>query len=154
MSLISFHCPACRHTESSDSERLILRLQGAGLLKRASRDERKDLDYLLALARTVVDKWPCPACGAGGLTVEEIDGPADDFEVGQPCAACGQMIPAERMELFPDTTLCTACQSIVDRGGTPDTQEYCPRCGSLMQIRAGRSSGVARYALVCTQCRR
>jgi predicted RNA-binding Zn-ribbon protein involved in translation (DUF1610 family) len=151
---LSFHCRACRHTEPSDRDNLISRLQGAGLLKRATRQERKDLPYLLALARTVSDQWLCPACGAAGLTLDEADGPADDFEAGQPCAACGKMIPAERMELFPDTTLCTACQSIVDSGGTPDTQEYCPRCGSLMQIRAGRASGVAHYALVCPHCRR
>jgi DNA-directed RNA polymerase subunit M/transcription elongation factor TFIIS len=154
MPFISLRCSACGHCEQSDSQALISRLQGAGLLKRATRAEQKDVPYLLALAQTVSDRWPCPACGAGGLTVEEAEGPADDFERGQLCAACGNGIPAERMELFPDATLCTACQAIVDRGGSPNTQEYCPRCGSLMQIRAGRGSGVARYALVCPQCRR
>ena len=149
-----FHCPACRQTEQLSSDVLVSRLQSAGLLKRASREERQDLAYLMALAKTVAGQWPCGACGASGLRIEEAEGPIDEFDAGQPCAACGKMIPAERLELFPGTTLCTACQSTVDRGGTPDTEEYCPRCGTRMQIRAGRASGVARYALVCPQCRR
>jgi RNA polymerase-binding transcription factor DksA len=88
------------------------------------------------------------------MEVVEGDEVTDDFNAVCPCAACGKMIPAERLELFPDTTLCTACQSTVDRGAAPDTEEYCPRCGARMQVRAARSAGVARYALVCPQCRR
>jgi len=154
MARLTLHCTACRHTEPASSDALVSRLQQAGLLKRATREERKDVGYLMALTKTVAGQWICPDCGAAGLTVAEADGPIDEFDGGRPCAACGKMVPAERLELFPDTTLCTACQSKVDRGGTPDTQEYCPRCGTLMQIRATRGSGVARYSLVCPQCRR
>jgi DNA-directed RNA polymerase subunit M/transcription elongation factor TFIIS len=151
---MKLRCPTCHHAAPASAEALLARLQQSGLLKRASREERKDLAYLVALAQTVADQWPCPACDGIGLTVDDAAGGGVDFAGGQPCAACGKMIPAERMELFPNTTLCTACQSIVDAGGTPDTQEYCPRCGSLMQIRAAGGSGVARYALVCPECRR
>ena len=154
MTRLRLHCSNCRHSELVGSEALVLRLRAAGLLKRASGEEIKDVEYLAALAQPLADSWPCRECGGVGLTVEISDGDDDDFDSGQPCAACGKVIPAERMELFPGTTLCTTCQSVVDRGGTPDTQEYCPRCGSLMQIRSARGSGVARYALVCPQCRR
>ncbi len=154
MAFLTWHCPACRHTEQSGSETLLARLQSAGLLKRASRDERQDLPYLLALAETVAGQWNCPACGAAGLKVSDAEGSLDEFDQGQPCAACGKMIPPERMELFPETTLCTSCQAVVDRGGTPDTQEYCPRCGTRMQVRPARGAGVSHYALVCPQCRR
>ena len=154
MARLRLHCPNCSHSEPASSEALLSRLHSAGLLRRASRKEREDLDYLMALARTIADRWPCAACDAIGLKIEEADEATDEFDGGRPCDACGKMIPAERIKLFPETTLCTNCQSVIDHGGTPDTQEYCPRCGSLMQIRSARGSGVARYALVCPQCRR
>ena len=31
----------------------------------------------------------------------------------RPCAACGKMIPAERIELLPDTRLCVECSAEV-----------------------------------------
>lgn len=153
MAYLTWRCHVCQHGEQSGSETLIARLQSAGLLKRATREERSDLDYLLALAETACQRWHCPDCGASGFTVAEKD-TSDDFGGGKPCAACGKLIPAERIEVFPETSLCTSCQSTVDRGGIPDTEEYCSRCGTRMQIRAAGGSGVSRYALVCPQCRR
>src|SRR5687767_9312605 len=111
MTGLHLFCNRCHHSQPASREALLVRLQDAGLLKRASREERKDLDYLAALARTVAGRWLCPSCGAMGLAVEEADPASDDFDAGRPCAACGKKIPAERTELFPDTTLCTACQS-------------------------------------------
>lgn len=153
MAYLTWRCPVCRHSEPSGSETLIARLQSAGLLKRATREERSDLSYLLALAETASQRWHCPDCGASGVTVAEKDA-SHDVDGGKPCAACGKLIPPARIELFPETSLCTSCQSTVDRGGTPDTEEYCPRCGTRMQIRAAGGSGVSRYALVCPHCRR
>ncbi|HZL88078.1 MAG TPA: TraR/DksA C4-type zinc finger protein [Pirellulaceae bacterium] len=154
MDLLTWHCPACRFTEPSDRQALIARLQSAGLLKRASKEELQDFAYLLALANTATNRWNCPGCGAAGYSVAAADDFADEFAAAKECSACGQRIPPERLELFPDATLCVDCQSAIDRGSAPDTQEFCPRCGSRMQVRAARGAGVARYALVCPQCRR
>jgi predicted RNA-binding Zn-ribbon protein involved in translation (DUF1610 family) len=154
MSLLTWHCPVCRRTEPSDSETLIARLQTTGLLRRAGKEERKDLAYLLALAESAANHWKCPECGTAGYSVVRAEDFRDEIEAAKLCAACGQRIPPERLEFNPDATLCVQCQSVVDRGDAPDTQEYCPRCGTRMQVRAARGAGVARYALVCPQCRR
>lgn len=154
MSFLTWCCPTCHQTEHTGLDTLLARLQAAGLLKRASREERQDVAYLVALGTSVADRWSCPACGAAGVSVSQDDERDGDFDGGRPCAACGELIPAERLELFPETTLCTACQSTVERGGAPDTQEYCPRCGVPMQIQAARGAGITRYALLCPQCRR
>ena len=130
------------------------RLESAGLLKRAGKQERCDTAYLLALAEKVTGQWKCPSCDSSGMSVAVAEETTHGSGRGRPCAACGNLIPAERLELFPEMALCVTCQSAVDRGQPPDTQEFCPRCGNRMQIRTGRGAGVARYALVCPQCRR
>lgn len=154
MAFLTWHCPACRHSEPSGSETLVARLQAAGLLRRAGKDERNDVAFLLALAESAADRWNCPACGATGFSVASEEDFQDGLAAAKSCAACGKSMPQERLELFPDATLCVQCQGAVDRGGAPDTQEYCPRCGTRMQVRAARAAGLSRYALVCPQCRR
>lgn len=50
----------------------------------------------------------------------------------RPCASCGQMIPAERIELLPDTRLCVACST--EAGGEFDvtlTLQNLSKSGSM-----------------------
>lgn len=148
-----WQCDACGLRGPANSEAIVERLQQAGLLKRAAKEERQDQAYLLAVAESAGARLACPACGAAGLHLGD-EQQHDPFDGSRPCAACGQAIPAERFELFPETTLCVACQSKVDQGAAPDTQEYCPRCGNPLQVRLRHGAGVARYGLVCPQCRR
>ncbi len=118
------------------------------------RDDQGDLDFLLQLASAARLRLLCPACGSGGLDFEPE--PADDWGSGaKACAACGAAIPAERLELFPDSDLCAACQQQVDRGQSPDQHDdYCPRCGTRMTVRQRRGSGIAGYEMICPACRR
>src|SRR5688500_8196341 len=150
---VAWQCDVCGYRGTADSETILARLQQAGLLKRAAKEERRDVAYLRAVAESAAARLACPACGVAGLHLNAEE-PNDPFDAGRPCAACGQRIPAERIELFPETTLCVACQSKVDAGAAPNTQEYCPRCGTPLQVRLRQGAGVSRYDLVCPQCRR
>ena len=50
----------------------------------------------------------------------------------RPCATCGKMIPAERVELLPDTRLCVECSAQV--GGEFDvklTPQNLSKAGSM-----------------------
>jgi predicted RNA-binding Zn-ribbon protein involved in translation (DUF1610 family) len=118
------------------------------------REDQRDVAYLLQLAKAARERLLCSACGGGGLSVELA--PDDEWErPAKPCAACGTAIPVERLELFPDSELCAACQQRVDRGQTPDQHDdYCPRCGTRMTVRQRRGSGVAGYEMICPTCRR
>lgn len=152
MSWLIWRCSACGRREETDTDTLARRLQGAGLLKRSSSEERGDTAYLLALASSVADRLACPACGAANYGVQSGEG--EGFATDRACDACSRPIPAERLELFPEATLCAACQAAVDQGQSFATGEYCPRCAAPLLVRAASGAGVTRYALVCPQCRR
>jgi len=128
------------------------RLRKLGMLKR---EDQRDLDLLLQLARAARERLFCPACGGGCLTVELAPAEDDWGMPAKPCAACGAIIPSERLELFPESELCAACQQRIDRGQTPDQHDdFCPHCGTRMTVRQRRGSGIAGYELICPACRR
>ncbi|MBW3599051.1 MAG: TraR/DksA C4-type zinc finger protein, partial [Planctomycetes bacterium] len=64
---------------------------------------------------------------------------------------CGNPIPPERLEVFPGATHCAACQEAA-ASADADIPDYCPRCGSIMTLRATGAGGVQRYAMKCPQC--
>lgn len=145
-------CPACGARTTERPDQVLARLRGAGLLRRA---KDPDLSELVELFRAASDRLTCDACGAAGLRLEVPADQDDDEDWGdpQPCEQCGALIPAERLELFPDTKLCVACQQQAEKGGGDTGEvEYCPRCGSIMQLRKTRS-GITRYVMECPQCR-
>ena len=151
MPFIRWHCPACSHTEETPQDALYQRLRSAGLLRRVKAEEGKDLDYLLQLAGSVKDKLNCSSCGAGGYLPElSVDGDSDWGEQRK-CAQCKSNISPERLEVFPDTTLCPSCQQKAEKGDTGQA-EYCPRCGTPMQVRQRRGRGIAAYELACPSC--
>jgi DNA-directed RNA polymerase subunit M/transcription elongation factor TFIIS len=145
-------CVRCGNRERLDPLELIARLRKLGMLKRG---DDADGQYLLQLAAAARDRLLCSACGRHGVSVQLAED-RDEFESpSRPCAACGASIPVERLELFPDSELCAACQQRVDRGQTPDQHDdYCPRCGTRMVVRERRGSGLAGYELICPECRR
>lgn len=119
------------------------------------RDDARDVEFLLQLAKGATGRILCSSCGSGGVTVA-IAEERDDWDApSKLCAACGAKIPPERLELFPQSDLCAACQQRIDRGGSPDQHDdYCPRCGSRMIVRQRRGSGIAGYEMICPDCRR
>jgi predicted RNA-binding Zn-ribbon protein involved in translation (DUF1610 family) len=145
-------CGRCGFVERLDPLDLVARLRRLGMLKRGDDIEP---EYLLEISAAARDRLTCSSCGRSGVLVQLAE-ERDEFDAPtQPCAACGAAIPAERLELFPESELCAACQQRVDRGQTPDQHDdYCPRCGARMIVRQRRGSGIAGYELICPECRR
>ena len=59
-------------------------------------------------------------------------------------------IDPERVEALPGVKRCVACQNRDEAGVTMEEPEYCPQCGSLVEIRASRGPGITRYRRFCT----
>src|SRR5688572_16342088 len=81
-----WQCDACGLRGPANSGAIVERLQRAGLLKRAAKEERQDQAYLLAVAESAGARLACPACGAAGLHLG--DEQHDPFDGSRPCAAC------------------------------------------------------------------
>ncbi|MBC7852720.1 MAG: TraR/DksA C4-type zinc finger protein [Pirellulaceae bacterium] len=151
MSYLRWNCPACSHSEETPADDLFQRLRGAGLLRRVKAEEVRDLAYLLQLAGSVKEKLTCPNCGEGNYQPHTFTDEGADWGDGRKCVGCQALISAERLEVFPDTTLCRACQQKSEKGVAGEV-EYCPRCGTPMQVRQRRGRGIAAYELACPSC--
>ena len=128
------------------------RVHAAGMLKR---EKEPDGELVRELFRSSAGARRCGACGSGAVVLEPCaDAEDDDWGDVRCCQRCGATIPAERLEVFPDTQLCVTCQQSRDRGTDDAEPEYCPRCGSIMQLRLSRSSGISRYVMHCPACGR
>ncbi|MEM6656280.1 MAG: TraR/DksA C4-type zinc finger protein [Planctomycetota bacterium] len=145
-------CTDCEWRENADAEQLANKLRLVGLLRR---DKNPGDDIVAALLPEAVDRMTCPVCRCVGLVV----GPAadhddaDDFDTWQAaalCKACRKPIPPERLEVFPDAKRCVDCQGKEERGETDDEPEFCPRCGSLVELRVSHAGGRTRYRRFCT----
>jgi hypothetical protein len=97
-------------------------------------------------------RLPCDRCRRTGLAVKlETDGgERGEWEQVVVCEVCREPIPAERLAIKPSATRCVACQDAADRGRSFVEPEYCPKCGSLLELRVSRGGGVTRYKLWCT----
>jgi RNA polymerase-binding transcription factor DksA len=147
-------CISCGAWHILNYAERINRLRAIGMLRQEAKPDPAVVDELF---RTASDRLTCPACGAPGLSIEEVDQRAEDELWGMPrrCAECNAPIPRERLEMFPDAHLCVLCQSRDERGETtPDATDYCPRCGALMKATLSRGAGISRYVLSCTDCGR
>ncbi|MCA9264178.1 MAG: TraR/DksA C4-type zinc finger protein [Planctomycetales bacterium] len=150
--LIWLVCPACDWRTLCDANQLIARLRQVGMLRREAEPSPELIQSLREDAR---HRMACDKCRYEGLTFESYVDDWEDAPHGKPCAVCGTMIPAERLEVFPDTTTCTACQRQADQGVdvAADQPEFCQNCGSVMELRKS-TTGVTRYRMVCRQCGR
>ena len=130
---------------------MLRRLHAIGRLRRAQDPDPEVVQELFAAS---AGRFPCGECGRVGLTIESVE---DEFEKDWPeirtCSSCGAAIPAERVSLFPNVTLCVACQQMSERGGEGEETEYCPKCGAPVEVRPTRGPGVTRYEMACSQCR-
>jgi DNA-directed RNA polymerase subunit M/transcription elongation factor TFIIS len=146
-------CPACQRRETLSPDQLLARLRNAGALRRATAPEA---DEIAELAQVHAARMTCDDCGHLGLSLQEplIEEDDEDWGDPKPCERCGALIPAERLELFPNTTLCVKCQQSSERGEDTGAVEYCPRCGNILQLRKSRGDGIARYVMECPSCRR
>ena len=94
----------------------------------------------------------CDRCRATGLKIGDGAAPGDagDWLEAVVCEVCRQAIPDERLSVMPYAKRCVNCQDAEDRGQAPVEPDYCPKCGSLVELRVNRGGGITRYRRVCT----
>ena len=145
-------CKSCDKVERCNTLRILERLREQHMLRR---NVAPDEDLIRALLAQAVDSMACVSCGQFGLSLSDSD-PMDELDWGnekkpsKKCEGCRQPIPAERLEIFPDTVLCMECQSGIERGEPlGDEVEYCERCGDIMVLKQSTSRG---YRMVCRAC--
>lgn len=127
---------------------MLAHLQARGMLRREA-EPRDDLVHELFVS--IAARIPCQDCGAIGTTVHEDW--EDDWEKEVRCEGCNAVIPAERLEIFPQTTHCIQCQQRVEAGNDIHQEwEYCPYCGGLMSLKKSGGQGIARYRMSCSSC--
>lgn len=143
-------CRACGDRRQIGVSDLLGRLRSGGAMRR---NNDPDFELMMELAKTASGAWNCDACHAIGLAFRPIYDDPNDWNDARSCEACSQRIPPERVELFPNSTLCAACQRNVESGRTP-VAEYCERCGSILTLKPTKSSGISRYVMYCPSCRR
>ncbi len=141
-------CSKCAERTTQGPVQMLSLLRSMGMLKRES--EAND-QIVWELMRAAAHRIACPSCGHTGVTLERVaeEHLTGDWLESRACEICGQVIPSERLELYPDCQRCAACQ---DKGQTDEDRiEYCPRCGDIMDLKP-RSGGIARYAMKCRSC--
>jgi hypothetical protein len=124
------------------------------MLRRNQQPTTEEMRELLPVAAAKVS---CPACGGRGIHVGQAEGDDDaDWPAGRRCQSCGQVIPAERLEVFPEAELCVNCQGRVEDRLPQRTDEFCERCGWPLVVRPSRGRGISRQVLACSNpdCRR
>jgi hypothetical protein len=131
---------------------VIARLRIIGALRREP--EPSD-DLLEALFLDGARRMTCPLCKEVGLRAT----PASDDDSAENgnwlaavlCEICRQPIAVERLEAVPGTKRCVACQGQAESaGGYVEEPEYCPHCGSLVELRVSKGAGITRYRRFCT----
>jgi hypothetical protein len=145
-------CSACGAREVIGPLQMLERLSAARLLKPTN---EPDWEIVCELFRSCANVRLCVQCGSGAVALEPyVDVQDDDWGEVRGCERCGATIPPERLEVFPDTRLCVACQGQRDRGAEEGEPEYCPRCGAIMRLQLSRAAGLSRYVMRCDACRR
>lgn len=149
MQSIRLACPRCDWQAICNGVEVERRLRTLGLLRRAPNPPEELVAELLA-ANT--GRLACDRCGAVGLAVGQADDADewDDWQQAVVCEVCQQPIPPERLEIFPAAKRCVGCQDKADRGQEADEPDFCPKCGSLVELRVSRGGGTTRYKLFCT----
>lgn len=145
----TLNCPDCGWRTLCGPGQIASRLRLVGLLRR---DGDPEEEILAALLPEAAERMTCEGCKRIGLTVgdpEQEDD--DDWQAAVLCERCRQPIPPERLEVFPNSKRCVACQA-KSEAGVPeeDEPEFCPRCGSLVELRVSRGGGLTRYKRFCT----
>ncbi len=151
---LELRCSGCSWTEVCGPPQIAAWLRRVRKVHPGKEPESEILiELLLAAAETLA----CPECGRVGLLASPCAEDFGDWPEAVTCDTCSTPIPEERLAILPGTTRCAACQQNEESGRAPTEPDYCPRCGSLMELRPSHSGGVARYVLACTgnpPCRR
>jgi hypothetical protein len=145
---VELECSGCGWRTLCGEGEIVRRLRALGRFRRASDPPEEIVREVL---RSHGSQLACDACGKIGLAVRLDAAESDDeWEQVVVCEMCRQPIPAERLEFNPNATRCAQCQDAADRGHSFVEPEYCPKCGSLLELRVSRGGGVTRYKMWCT----
>jgi DNA-directed RNA polymerase subunit RPC12/RpoP len=144
---LDLRCPQCRWRQTCGPAEIARWLTAARKL-RANR--MPELDILYELFRAAGPTFACPQCGHVGLGVSNSIDDAHAWPGTPGCAACGRPIPRERLEAVPNARLCAACQALKDTGRPREETQYCPRCGSPLEVRLVGAPDHPRYVLACS----
>ena len=147
---VFLECPHCGKVEYCDALRIIERLREIKMLRR---NAEPDQATVAELVRQAADRFACVGCGSLGLRPCDED-PHEAAAWGDPvyCEVCQAVISSERLEVFPDSRLCTKCQSLDENGQTTDVPDYCSRCGDILQLKRRTGAGLAGYRSFCPTC--
>jgi Zn finger protein HypA/HybF involved in hydrogenase expression len=127
------------------------RLRVIGLLRR---ETNPDEATVAELFEESAPRMTCPICKEKRLVAKPSavaeDG-GDDWQTAELCEVCREPIPPERLHAIPGAKRCAACQGKTEAGRLDaDEPDYCPHCGSLVEVRVSRGGGIARYKRFCT----
>jgi hypothetical protein len=148
-------CSNCGWRTVCGREDAIARLKIVGLLRR---DPDPDDDLIRVLLTEAAPRMTCPLCKVQRLRAADHDASQDDdgdwqqgdWQTAVLCEVCRKPIDPERVEALPGVKRCVGCQGQSETGVDTEEPEYCPHCGSLVELRASRGSGITRYRRFCT----
>jgi RNA polymerase-binding transcription factor DksA len=153
---LCIRCQNCGRRSNLAHAALVTQLRELGFLRREG-EPSVELTIELAQSAVAAGRWGlCPSCGSDRWGSADPPNEEDDAALwgdARHCQQCGAVISAERLEVFPNSTHCARCQQTSERQGAVDEVEYCPHCGSIMQLKASSSPG-ATYRLHCPACRK
>ena len=148
--LVELGCPRCGETSLSSAGEIAHRLAANGMLRRESDPE---WEVMVELLKSLASSLTCSDCAHQGLVVREADEFDDEaWGMGRRCEMCGQPIPPERLEIFPDSRTCAICKNRDEQGMISEDIEFCPKCGGVMELKPSRGVGITRYTYRCTEC--
>ena len=147
MSLYLVETSRCDHTRVLSITQMQEWLGDRGLFRR---NKSADDEIVLELFRHHYTH--CDQCNNTGVSLRPHQDEWDDFGgLDQAtCEDCKKPIDPLRLEVFPDTRVCSSCQRVREAGQYEPTV-YCDRCGDAMTSRKV-SSGITRYVLACPSC--
>lgn len=151
--LLRAKCRDCGWTARYNFEALRELLHSLGMLRR---NPDAGAAEMVELAASAAPRMRCPDCSSvGSIGVQPVAEDEDSWQDSVACEICGQPIPAERIEVFPDTTMCVACQRAQESSAEVE-HAYCKRCGGPMMLKPSKGPGITRNVMVCADpdCRK
>ena len=147
--LVSLACPACEFRETRTFADVVECLRQNGRLRR----EAKPIwDFGVPLWNLETAASLCPECGESTLVLEPFVNQGDWDDGVVRCEACRQVISEERLEIFPETKVCSTCKSASEHSAPEVSDEgFCPNCGNYLETILS-STHLARYRQRCQKC--
>ena len=148
---LELECRHCQWRTLCGHDDAIARLRLLGLLRR-NPDAAEEV--LVPLFLEAAPRMTCPLCKEKQLVARPLDAAEisaeDDWQAAVLCEVCHKPIPPERIEALPRVKRCIECQGQSEAGVSEEEPEYCPNCGSLVELRVSRGPGTPRSRRVCT----